>query len=61
MDLLKTTKDLYPTFNIEEIEGVHEYPIDEYVEPMLVEENGGCATIEIFNDDGDSIFTNEGI
>jgi hypothetical protein len=40
------------------IEGVREEDIDPCIEPMLVSDNRGSATIEIFNDVWDTISTN---
>ena len=33
--------------------------LDDADEQMTVEDNGGCATIEVIGDNGENVFTNE--
>ena len=60
-EIILNNKGHYAVVDILSIEGVREDNIEPCIEPMLVSENDGAATIEIFNDVWDIISTNAGV
>jgi hypothetical protein len=60
-EIILNNKGHYAVDDILSIEGVNAEDIEPCIEPMLVSDNGGSATIEIFNDVWDTISTNAGV
>jgi len=50
--------EVYDLINIEGVYFVQDGPDQAYEEPMLPNENGGSATQELYNSDGDIIYHN---
>jgi len=55
--IIKSSNDLYDFLGYQ-TKGIHCHKIDDTEEPMTLESNNGYTTIDVIDDEGDSIWQN---